>query len=65
MLAVDYSNVDSIVKTLEDYKVDTVISTLGSLFGADPEMALIQAAERSTATKRYIPSIWGNRCTTE
>jgi hypothetical protein len=66
VLAVDYNKIDSIVKILEDNKIDTVISTLGSLFtGDNPELALIQAADQSKVTKRYIPSTWGIRYTAE
>ncbi|KAF2846619.1 NAD(P)-binding protein [Plenodomus tracheiphilus IPT5] len=59
ILAVDYSNADSIAKVLESNNIDTVISTLGSMIGPDPELALIQAANKSNSTKRYIPSMWG------
>lgn len=61
----DYNNVDSLVRTLEENSIDTVISTLGSMFGAGPELALIEASDKSKATKRYIPSTWGIRCTPE
>ncbi|KAF1974624.1 NAD(P)-binding protein [Bimuria novae-zelandiae CBS 107.79] len=33
--------------------------------GADPEMALIKAADKSSATKRYIPSLWRIKHTPE
>lgn len=65
LVAVDYSNVDSRVKTLEEKNIDTVISTLGSMFGTGPELALIEASDKSKATKRYIPSTWGLKCTPE
>ncbi|KAF2649202.1 NAD(P)-binding protein [Lophiostoma macrostomum CBS 122681] len=65
VISADYSNVESIVKALEENKIDTVISTLGSTFGTEPELALIEAASKSTATKRYIPSTWGLRYTPE
>ncbi|CAN9172608.1 unnamed protein product [Alternaria alternata] len=65
ILATDYDNVDSIVKQLETNDVDTVISTLGSTFGTDSEIALIKAAESSKKTTRYIPSIWGIPCSPE
>ncbi|CAN9092724.1 unnamed protein product [Alternaria alternata] len=54
-----------IVKQLETNDVDTVISTLGSTFGADSEIALIKAVESSKKTTRYIPSIWGIPCSPE
>jgi len=65
VLAIDYTDVNSIVKVLEDHKIDTLISTLGSMFGQDPELALIQAADKSKSTKRYIPSAWGIKYTAE
>ncbi|CAN9080089.1 unnamed protein product [Alternaria alternata] len=65
ILATDYDNVNSIVKQLETNDVDTVISTLGSTFGADSEIALIKAVESSKKTTRYIPSIWGIPCSPE
>ncbi|KAF7673508.1 hypothetical protein GT037_008123 [Alternaria burnsii] len=57
MLATDYDNVNSIVKQLETNDVDTVISTLSSTFGTDSEIALTKAADSSTKTARYVPSI--------
>lgn len=65
VLAVNYSDVPSIIKTLEDNKIDTLISTLGSMSGVEPEMALIEAAGQSKVTKRYIPSTWGVKYTDE
>jgi hypothetical protein len=65
ILATDYDNVNSVVKQLETHDVDTVISTLGSTFGTDSEIALIEAAESSRKTTRYIPSIWGIPCSPE
>lgn len=65
ILVTDYSNVDSIVKLLEVNSVDTVISTLGSTFGTDSELILIQAADTSRKTTRYIPSNWGIGCSSE
>jgi hypothetical protein len=65
VLAINYDDVDSIVSTLEENKIDTLISTLGSTFGVDPELALIKAADMSAVTKRYIPSFWGIKYTPE
>jgi hypothetical protein len=65
VLAVDYKNADSIASVLEENKVDTLISTLSTGAGPEPEMALINAAEKSKVTKRYIPSTWGIRYTPE
>lgn len=65
MLAVDYSNVDSIVHVLEENKIDAVISTINSQNGTDSELALIEAAKISATTKRFIPSCWGLEYTPE
>jgi hypothetical protein len=65
ILVTDYNNINSVVKLLEANNIDTVISTLGSTFGPDSELALIQAAQKSMKTTRYIPSIWGISCTSE
>lgn len=62
ILAVDYSNVDALVKVLEGNNIHTVISGIAmhSPDGTTPhEIELIQAADRSEATKRLISSEWG------
>jgi hypothetical protein len=59
IVAVDYSDVESVTKVLESHKVDTLISTVDSNVGSGPELVLIQAAEKSSVTKRYIPCLWG------
>ncbi|KAH7176171.1 hypothetical protein EDB81DRAFT_632928 [Dactylonectria macrodidyma] len=59
ILPVDYSDLDTLVAVLEDNRVDTLISALSARAPPDQEHSLIQAAERSTITKRYIPSVWG------
>lgn len=61
-MAVDYSDVNAVVKLLEDNNVHTVISGIAmhSPDGTAPhEIELIQAADRSKATKRLISSEWG------
>tara|TARA_R110002003_G_scaffold45_20_gene3673 strand:- start:41440 stop:41886 length:447 start_codon:yes stop_codon:yes gene_type:complete len=64
ILAIDYNDADGLVKTLESNNIDTVVSTLGPM-SADPELALIAAADKSKVTTRYIPSLWGIRYTPE
>ncbi|KAH6951928.1 hypothetical protein DER45DRAFT_577331 [Fusarium avenaceum] len=59
IVTVDYENIPSLAEVLEENKIGTVISTLEMMTGHGPEEALIRAADRSTVTKRYIPSIWG------
>ncbi|KAJ4313871.1 hypothetical protein N0V94_006737 [Neodidymelliopsis sp. IMI 364377] len=65
ILAIDYSNHLSLVSVLELNSIDTIVSTLSTAAGADPELALIKAADTSNVTKRYIPSVWGVRYTAE
>lgn len=65
IIAVDYTSADSITHVLETNNIDTLISTLGPMSGADPETALIAAADKSKVTKRYIPSLWGTKYTPE
>jgi hypothetical protein len=64
-VAVDYLDADSVAKVLETHNVDTLISTVDSNAGPGPELVLIQAAEKSTVTKRYIPCLWGFKYTKE
>ncbi|KNB20193.1 hypothetical protein FOXG_17172 [Fusarium oxysporum f. sp. lycopersici 4287] len=59
ILPIDYSDPDSIATLLEENHVDTVISALGGHTPPEQELGLIQAAAKSKATKRYIPSVWG------
>ncbi|KAH6695591.1 hypothetical protein F5X68DRAFT_127656 [Plectosphaerella plurivora] len=59
ILAVNYDDVPSITATLEKSNIDTVISAVTSVSTFDPELALIAASDKSSVTKRFIPSIWG------
>ncbi|EEU36823.1 uncharacterized protein NECHADRAFT_42269 [Fusarium vanettenii 77-13-4] len=59
IIAIDYTDIDSMTKVLEDNKIDTVISTLFVTFDGKPQVNLIHAAEASKHTRRFIPSIWG------
>lgn len=59
VLQATYSDQDALVKLLEDNKIDTVISTISNYDNShSTEMNVIEAAERSSVTHRYIPSIW-------
>jgi hypothetical protein len=51
--------VPSIAELLEKNNVDTIISTVTSIQTVAPELALVAAADKSSTTKRFIPSIWG------
>jgi hypothetical protein len=57
ILAVDYSSVDSLVDVFERNNVWAVLSVMHTIDKA-PEGNLIQAADRSSVTKRFIPNIW-------
>ncbi|KAI8179641.1 Oxidoreductase BOA1 [Colletotrichum sp. SAR 10_86] len=59
-VAVDYANVDSLVSVLQENSVEIVISAVNNITGEnDAELNLIRAAERSSTTKRFIPSYFG------
>ncbi|KAF5008658.1 hypothetical protein FDECE_5070 [Fusarium decemcellulare] len=57
---VDYSNVFALTSFLEKNNVHTVISVVNNITGDNSsEINLIRAADRSNATKRFIPSYFG------
>jgi nucleoside-diphosphate-sugar epimerase len=60
--AVDYNNIDSLVKILEEKKVHTVISTLTMIYpeAAQAELNFITAADKASCTKRFVASNYGN-----
>ncbi|KAJ4191681.1 hypothetical protein NW759_016673 [Fusarium solani] len=53
-----YDDVHALTKSLEDYNVDTVISTINlqSEAASQAQLNLIEAADKSKTTKRFIPS---------
>ncbi|CVK84864.1 uncharacterized protein FMAN_01790 [Fusarium mangiferae] len=59
--AVDYSDIDALTSLLESEQVDTVISMLpiDNDESGQAQMNLIEAAEKSTSTKRFLPSEFG------
>ncbi|KAF5603984.1 transcriptional activator Mut3p [Fusarium pseudocircinatum] len=63
VLSVDYTNPDELAATLEANGIETVISTINSMDDVSAELSLIKAADKSTSTKRFIPSIWGVKYT--
>ncbi|KAK6824908.1 NAD(P)-binding protein [Apiospora arundinis] len=65
LLAVDYDDVNRLTSVLEANRIEMVISTISPVGGFPPELNLIQAAEQSECTKRFIPSMWGNKLTEE
>lgn len=62
ILEANYADSAALTTLLESNRIGTVISTL-HLQGFEQELALIKAADRSSTTKRYIPSIWGVKYT--
>ncbi|KAG4430434.1 hypothetical protein IFR05_014077 [Cadophora sp. M221] len=65
IVPVDYSNPEAITSVLEQNSIGTIISALSSQSPAEQEHNLIQGADKSSVTKRYIPNIWGVQCTQE
>ncbi|KAM0202706.1 hypothetical protein ACHAPA_012289 [Fusarium lateritium] len=61
IVPVDYSSVSSIIEVLEKNNIDTLVSAIGLGGSAlpDAELPLIQAAEQSSVTKRFIASVFG------
>lgn len=56
---VDYTDPSSLKETLEDHSVSTLISTLPIFTSNKAELNLVEAANASSSTKRFIPSAWG------
>ncbi|PIG88671.1 hypothetical protein AARAC_000514, partial [Aspergillus arachidicola] len=61
IIPVDYSNVGSLTKALEENKIETVISTvpISDESATGSQLNLIEAAIKSKSTKRFIPSDFG------
>ncbi|PWY67392.1 NmrA-like family protein [Aspergillus eucalypticola CBS 122712] len=58
LVVVDYDNVQNLTEALEENKVSDVICTINAYGSSLPERNLIRAAENSSTTKRFIPSIF-------
>lgn len=60
--AVDYNNVEQLTKILDANDVHTVISTIVMIepIAAQAEVNLVAAAAKSSSTKRFVASNWGN-----
>jgi ribosomal protein L12E/L44/L45/RPP1/RPP2 len=58
IVEVDYSNVDALAKAFEDNKIDTVINSLGVVHDPAPMFNLIEAADKSKTTSRFIPNFF-------
>lgn len=48
------------VNMLEENKISTVVSVLNAGMDTTPELNLVQAADRSKMTKRFIPNVWSS-----
>ncbi|PYH32688.1 uncharacterized protein BO87DRAFT_398541 [Aspergillus neoniger CBS 115656] len=57
-IQINYNDLDPIVETLEKHAVHTIISAIGIYTdeAAQSQMNLVQAAEKSSVTKRFVPS---------
>ncbi|KAJ5273483.1 hypothetical protein N7478_008608 [Penicillium angulare] len=58
VVQINYDDVSSMANTLENYNIHTIISAIGLLSDetSQSQLNLIDAAEQSPATKRFIPS---------
>ncbi|GLA26495.1 hypothetical protein AnigIFM63326_003655 [Aspergillus niger] len=65
LLLADYSDVESLANVLESNKINTVVSAVSVIDDATStaQLNLIEAAERSSSTKRFVPSEYGMRYT--
>ncbi|CAG8424836.1 unnamed protein product [Penicillium salamii] len=61
ILSVDYSDPESLQRILEEHNIHTVISavTLQTDVSGQSQLNLIEAADRSKVTKRFMPSEFG------
>ncbi|KAJ6161358.1 hypothetical protein N7470_004754 [Penicillium chermesinum] len=55
---IDYNDIPSMARVLEDVHVDTIVSAIGLVSDetSQAQLNLIEAAEKSRTTKRFIPS---------
>lgn len=62
VFAVDYTDVERLTKALEENNVHTVISTIVMMdpTAAKAEANFVEAAAKSSPTKRFVASNWGN-----
>jgi hypothetical protein len=62
VFAVDYNDVDPLTQTLQVNDVHTVISAISmyDAVAAQSELNLVAAVAKSSSTKRFVASSWGN-----
>ncbi|KAM0277409.1 hypothetical protein ACHAO9_012572 [Fusarium lateritium] len=67
IIAVDYDSISDLQAVLEEHEIQVVISALAMhIIGVGKsQINLIQAAENSTFTKRFVTSTWAARAPTE
>jgi hypothetical protein len=55
---IDYNDIPALTRQLELYKIHTIISAIGLISEetSNSQMNLIEAAEKSKVTERFIPS---------
>lgn len=60
---IDYSDIESATRVLEENNIHTVISAVSFMpgTGENHEDRLIKAADASKTTKRFIPSNWATK----
>lgn len=60
-IAVDYNDVESLQRVLEEHQIETVVSTIAidTDDSGQAQVNLIAAAEQASCTKRFIPSEFG------
>jgi hypothetical protein len=58
---VDYNDIESLTKILDDNSIHTIISTIAvrDEVAAQSELNMIAAATKSSSVKRYVASCWG------
>lgn len=66
-MQIDYNDIASMTKELERHNVHTVVSAVGLLSdeASQSQINLIDAAEKSSVTERFIPSEFSFIQTTE
>ena len=59
ILVVSYDTQDALQKTLEEHKIEVVLSTLSPAFKTfDAQIRLIRACAAADSVKRFAPSEW-------
>jgi hypothetical protein len=61
IIPVDYSNVESLSKILDEKNIHTIISTvpISDASASESQLNLIEAAVKASSAQRFIPSDFG------